>query len=281
MDKPRPIIVIGPERSGTSVVADMICRWGAYPGEPERQRTADENNPNGYFEYLPIWEFLEELGTNWWDENFQVEVKGKASDSEHRKRAIEMVLEMEAARKPWIWKDPALSFFLPFWKQIWVNPIYVVTMRNPLDVALSWQKFATPSEHGGMLPNTSTNLLRWHYIMSLILENTEDIGAKIFISFERLMQEPEEEARRLGDFLGIDCGCWEPNGHIYSSMSEAVHPELRRHWNSTPFEEVTEATPELKNLYSFSVMKIENPDEPFTSSEFPMQPGWRDRVAAG
>jgi hypothetical protein len=54
MKKLRPIIVIGPERSGTSVVADMICRWGAYPGEPGKQREADERNPRGYFEYLPI-----------------------------------------------------------------------------------------------------------------------------------------------------------------------------------------------------------------------------------
>ena len=29
----RPIIVLGPERSGTSLVASMIDEWGAYAGE--------------------------------------------------------------------------------------------------------------------------------------------------------------------------------------------------------------------------------------------------------
>ena len=89
----RPIIVIGPERSGTSVIAEMICRWGAYPGEPDKQREPDEQNPSGYFEYLPIWEFLTDLGTDWWDEDFQTEVGDKAFISEHRARATEMISE--------------------------------------------------------------------------------------------------------------------------------------------------------------------------------------------
>jgi len=31
-----PIIVLGVERSGTSVVAEMIHRWGAYAGDQEK-----------------------------------------------------------------------------------------------------------------------------------------------------------------------------------------------------------------------------------------------------
>ena len=36
-----PIIVVGAERSGTSVVAEMVYRWGAYAGPSEKLHKAD------------------------------------------------------------------------------------------------------------------------------------------------------------------------------------------------------------------------------------------------
>jgi hypothetical protein len=209
-----------------------------------------------------------------------VEVKEKASVPEHRRKATEMIAEMEKAGRPWVWKDPALSFFLPFWKQIWISPVYVVTIRNPLDAALSWSQFTEPSGAQDSATSISKNLLRWHYIMSIILENTEDIQSKIFVSFEDLLNDPERETRRLGTFLGFECGEGEPNRQIFFDMAAAVHPALRRNANPTPFDEVPSASPELKELYRFAVARIENPFVSFQSSDYPLHPGWRDCVTA-
>ena len=52
------IIVLGVERSGTSVVAEMIHRWGAYAGDQEKLHKADVHAPRGYWEYLPVWDLL-------------------------------------------------------------------------------------------------------------------------------------------------------------------------------------------------------------------------------
>ena len=68
-----PIIVLGVERSGTSVVAEMVHRWGAYAGTPEMLHEADAHAPRGYWEFLPLWDLLVELGgdfasgATWWD----------------------------------------------------------------------------------------------------------------------------------------------------------------------------------------------------------------------
>lgn len=59
---PHPIIVLGAERSGTSVLAEMIHRWGAYAGAPDHTRLGDPQNPRGYWEYEPIWRMLVEIG---------------------------------------------------------------------------------------------------------------------------------------------------------------------------------------------------------------------------
>ena len=57
-----PIIVLGVERSGTSVVAEMVHRWGAYAGASETLHEADAHAPRGYWEFLPLWDLLAELG---------------------------------------------------------------------------------------------------------------------------------------------------------------------------------------------------------------------------
>ena len=96
---PRPIIVLGPERSGTSLITEMIVRWGAYPGENEYVRGSDQHNQNGYWEYTPIWDFLAEMGVDWWDEGFQEGLAHKAQVPELRGEAAAMVARME---KYWI-----------------------------------------------------------------------------------------------------------------------------------------------------------------------------------
>ena len=270
----RPIIVIGPERSGTSVAAEMILTWGAYPGEPESLRKADVQNPRGYFEYLPIWDFLSDLGVNWWDPGFQERLSEKASDPHHRQSAAELVAQMEKGGRSWVWKDPALSFFLPFWNRIWKDPIYVVCVRNPSDTARSWAKFTLPSDARDKDPFIQANLLRWHYIMLLILSNTEDVESKIFLSYEKLMKDPADETRKLAMFLNAECGMIDSGSLSASAMAGAVDPQL---WHNR-----SGATPEanlhLKNLYDFVAGKTVIPSEPFRPEDFPLPPKWRETV---
>ena len=108
----RPMIVLGAERSGTSVVAEMIHRWGAFAGESEMLTQADERNPQGYWEHKPIWDFLVELGdfakgVSWWDRSFQERAAEKLLIPQYRDRALELVAGMEEEGGPWVWKDPA------------------------------------------------------------------------------------------------------------------------------------------------------------------------------
>lgn len=58
----RPVIVLGAERSGTSACAEMVHAWGAHAGDPGDLPAADELNPRGRWEYLPLWDLLAEIG---------------------------------------------------------------------------------------------------------------------------------------------------------------------------------------------------------------------------
>ena len=57
-----PIIVLGVERSGTSVVAEMVHRWGAYAVRQKSCTVPMSMPPRGYWEFLPLWDLLAELG---------------------------------------------------------------------------------------------------------------------------------------------------------------------------------------------------------------------------
>jgi hypothetical protein len=270
-----PIIVLGVERSGTSVVAEMVHRWGAYAGPPEKLHSADVHAPRGYWEFLPLWDLLAELGdfdagATWWDRDFQHRIAKKAADPASRKKAVDLMAEMHKGG-PWFWKDPALSHFLPFWKQIWGDAVYIITVRNPRDTAVSWQKFIMPSNVKVRISFVAMNLLRWQHMITLILQHMEDAQHRLFFGYEDIMRNPRVQAERLAEFLNSKFG---NRISPIQAMVDAVDPRLWRNDCRMPFDQVPEATESQKALYSFVRRKIKNPLEPFEIEKYPLPPGY-------
>ncbi len=276
----RPIIVLGPERSGTSLITEMIVRWGAYPGADEYVRGPDQHNQNGYWEYTPVWDALAAMGVDWWDEGFQEQLAAKAQVPEFGDRARTMIAEMERPGRPWVWKDPALSFFLPFWQQFWRDPVYVVAVRHPLDTARSWERFILPPGAVGKVDLVGNNLLRWQYIVALVLTHTEQCVAKVFVSYEEILAGPDKQAARLAATLDEFCGR-STGEQTRRHMAGAVEPGLQHQCTAVPFSEATGATHEQKRLYGELLRKVRDPDARVRVEEEPMPQGWREVVKAG
>ena len=270
-----PIIVLGVERSGTSVVAEMVHKWGAYAGPLEKLHKADAHAPRGYWEYEPLWDLLAELGDfdaggTWWDSNFQRRMAEKAADPVYKQKATALMAEMHKG-DPWFWKDPALSHFLPFWKQIWGDAVYIITVRNPFDTAVSWQKFIMPPNVGTRVSFIAMNLLRWQHMMTLILQHTEDAQHRLFLGYEDIIHSPRVQAEKLTAFLDSIFGKRSPR---IQAMMDVVEPRLWRNDCETLFEQASEATPEQKALYAFAKQKINNSSEPFDAAKYPLPPGY-------
>ena len=273
--KSHPIIVLGVERSGTSVVAEMLHKWGAYAGPLEKLHKADTHAPRGYWEYEPLWDLLAELGDfdaggTWWDSNFQRRMSEKAADPVYKQKATELMAGMYQG-DPWFWKDPALSHFLPFWKQIWGDAVYIITVRNPLDTAASWQKFIMPPNVETRISFIPMNLLRWQHMMVLILQHTEDVQHRLFLGYEDIICDPRRQAEKLVDFLDARFG---ERGSRIQAMVDVVEPKLWRNDCGVSFEQSSEATPEQKALYTFVRQKIDNTFEGFDVAKYPLPPGY-------
>ena len=268
------IIVLGAERSGTSVVAEMIHRWGAFAGSSDKLPPPDEHNPHGRWEYMPLWDLLTEIGgfktgISWWDADFDDRVAAKVDDALIRQRAAALIADM--GRGPWVWKDPALCHFLPFWTAVWGDVSYVICVRHPADVARSWQQMAAP----GVPELLRCNLLRWQHMMLSVLAQTESAKRKLFVSYEALMRQPLKQARRLQRFLdGAPSSVSDPT---VQKMAEAVDPDLWRNRCERSLASFDEATPAQLALYDFLLTKVSDPNAPMLS-DYPMPDLWRSYV---
>jgi hypothetical protein len=278
------IIILGMPRSGTSLVAHMVQTWGAYGGANDDFRAADTWNPKGYWEYGPLRRFNKELlasiGTN---ERVPPDddrpLKQKASEPEYRARALQLIATMQAGGAAWFWKDPLLSIALPFWNKIWKDAVFIIPVRDPYDSALSQQKMFE-QKAGKRLPLASfplsAVLLYWQCYMLSALRNTESSRRKIFVEYEKLIQAPLKESRRLCRFLDAQFNTQPRDEQTTAAMASVVDPNLRRNRGSRPFASLPLATPEQKKLYRFLRGKVASPFEPFRPADFALYPGWKD-----
>jgi hypothetical protein len=146
------VVVLGMHRSGTSLLARAISLLGVSFGS--RLIQADANNRGGYYEHEGIvglhkrlltaldrgW--VEPKGTldlpaHWWTRE---EVQGIVVELRET-----MAAEMAAADPdPFGFKDPRATRVLPLWRQIFrelhVEPIWFLSVRNPAAVAASIEK---------------------------------------------------------------------------------------------------------------------------------------------
>ena len=80
----RPIFVLGVDRSGTSMVSELVHRWGAYAGDMSLHGEANEGNPRGYWEYQPMQELLGDVSSSTalteWSPDFPAMIRRRASE---------------------------------------------------------------------------------------------------------------------------------------------------------------------------------------------------------
>jgi hypothetical protein len=273
----RPIVILGAERSGTSVCAEMVLTWGAYMGEPAELPSPDHLNPHGPFEWLPLWDFLAELGefesgASWWEHGFQERVAAQASIPSLASGADTLIARMESAGRPWAWKDPALCHFLRFWTKFWVRPVFIVMVRDPIDLALSWNRFRMSG--GGGETSLRCNLSRWQHMMLSVLQALDTSAAKQFVEYEQLTENPLQQAPRLAGFLDEHCDA-NTAADVVAKMAAVVDPALRR--NRVGHKHRDEMTAAQSALYQFLRAKVGRPDLPFQEA-YPNRKGWRGEV---
>lgn len=268
-----PILIFGMDRSGTSLVGNLVSRWGAYGGKT-LMTLGDTHNPRGYYENVELADFVaDHLG-----EVFQPDyeqVLAEKTNSPVVRRAFErFVGKMRATQKVWFVKEPLLGVMLPFFRSFFDDPVCVITVRNPYESALSWQKFVMPKNSEYQI--LSANLLRWQYLISSTLRNVQG-RRKVFLSFEALHEDPESSVRKLAAFLDA-CYGRRSDEAVISHMLAAVDKKLYRNKSETDFLEYPGASEDQKKLYGILRGALDNPDKPIDLGGLTLPLGWSEYV---
>jgi hypothetical protein len=201
-------------------------------------------------------------------------VAAKAQDRRLRAAAEAMVARMEQPGRPWVWKDPALCHLLPFWRQIWREPVYVIAVRNPVDVARSWQQFARGNDHRPT--SVRCNLLRWQYMATQALTEPGDTADRLFVEYEQLARDPQGQATRLARFLDCRCGGMASQA-VIAQMAAACD---RARWrNRDGYEHpADQLAPGQAGLYAILRRKVADAGDPVQPPAMPQR--WRVIVTA-
>jgi hypothetical protein len=164
------IIVSGLPRSGTSMMMKMLDAAGI-PIMTDAVRTADIDNPKGYFEYERVKDLEKETDRSW------------VRDA--RGKALKVI--------SWLLKD------LPD-----DNDYKIVFMRRDIDEVLASQNkmLAHRGEDNTTDDETMAEAYRNHLASVRIMARKKPNWTMIEIRYDEAIRDPEGVARKVNEFLG-------------------------------------------------------------------------------
>jgi hypothetical protein len=181
------LVVAGMHRSGTSAMARLLSLSGATL--PERVMDPGPDNPLGYWEPWEMValddEILEAVDSRW-DNVFAVKDNDRAWAARGRflDKAKDFLTHNFGDQDLLVMKDPRSSILARFWRQalneIAVDPVYVILVRHPLEVAESLlARNGSPREK---------SLLLWTSYMVAVERDTRD-APRVFVTYSDMLND--------------------------------------------------------------------------------------------
>lgn len=269
------IMVLGSFRSGTSSLAAALVNLGVYFGEENALYGANEHNPAGHYELIPLQmlhnDAFDAFGMKYYSggilpDNWQ-ELPGTDILLLSIKRTINQHFR---GRSLFGWKDPSGSALVPLYKEaLRDEPIdlrYAICVRHPLSVIASMRKRSgTPEKRSpGNRPEDHSRIdVRmmgvWVYYTLASLRDTVGQRKQIFC-YERFMDNPAQYLKRLEALVGVEAS---------DKQAESVLASIRPQWSHTRFEaEDLEGWPEIVRQTFALCMRADEDTEGFSKGQF-------------
>ncbi|WP_337098195.1 glycosyltransferase [Paenibacillus sp. YIM B09110] len=238
------VFVLGMHRSGTSMLMRILNILGVYLGREEDVMFYGEDNPEGFWEHSKIVsihdEIMNQLNRKWdsvtplpdkWTELPEI--------IEYKKQLVNIVKTEFTDAPLWGMKDPRVCILLPLWLEIFeilnIEAKFIVSIRNPLDVANSLQ------HRNGM--NLQKGIALWHYYTINIMEHTKSFN-RLVVGYDSLIEETIDKTKYIAQFLNIQI-----DQEKLESVQSSIKSNLR-HSKSTDNELLLYTSPQVVELYN-------------------------------
>lgn len=257
------IITLGIHRSGTSMTSSLVQRWAQYSGAACKDKIIDPLNPKGYFESTEVQSTLIDAASyliqskniSGWSHSFNQHLNSLIVKNTRFANALEhQFKKLRDVGVPWCSKSPMFCITVPLWEHFVEDPVLIITVRNPYDTARSLLNLKGKKQtQGGIV----SNLLIWQHYLAKALQDTSKSKRRFFVSYEKIIEDPELQITKLSDFLKQEFPNISNQEGALKEMLEIVEPRLHRNVSKTNFDECSEATETQKELYAL-LQKIAN-----------------------
>ncbi len=189
-------------------------------GEHSELKNAQAQNSKGFFERYDVRNICDTLlfsaGADWWRISEFDDQAIPADELEQRRNEFASIVSALDAHGTWVVKEPRLCLLLKVLLPVISDPVCILALRHPMEVAVSLQV------RNGL--SILQGLALWEAYTRAALRVSEALP-RIFVSYERLVAEPLVEASRMVEELsgfGVN-GLSVPN-----SVVDFIAPELHR-----------------------------------------------------
>lgn len=217
------IIVLGMHRSGTSAMAGICAKLGAYAGENllagsvENERGFWENN-----DIIAAHDTMFERQNSAWDSPQLLEHSPDFSP-------VSSIVDGIFGDYPlWLIKDPRMCRFMPQWLALLaqknVSPHIIIMVRSPASVAASLVKRDGFSEE--------KSLTLWLLHMLEAERNTRSAN-RIFIDYDDLLEQSERVFNKVSSALSLGWDYTQNQAAIKSFLTKTLRHEQQQKVNSS------------------------------------------------
>jgi hypothetical protein len=203
MKSRRVVVVVGPGRSGTSVMTRALKVLGVDLGDNLMPCKAGVND-KGFWEDQDIYslnlDMCKELKYDWRKLTpVPFNLLESTKYDELKLRAINVLnIKLKATHLFGI-KDPQLTRLLPFWQDVFdkmeIQESYVIACRNPMSVARSLSKYTGVS--------LEVAYLLWFEYTVASLTHTAS-ASRVVVDYDLIMRNPAEQLYRISHVLNLE-----------------------------------------------------------------------------
>lgn len=248
INKKDVLVVAGMHRSGTSAIARILSLAGGRL--PDKIMAPGPDNPLGF------WEPYEMVGLNdailasvnsRWDDIFGHRAASLAKDhgKEFAEQARRFLKENFAEIDLAILKDPRTSLVIPFWEEVLRaeggEPVYVIMVRHPLEVAQSIAARSGAPE--------ASSVLVWAAYMLAVERDTRS-ARRVFVDYGGLLSDWRAVLKRIEASLHRPLP--ERSSRTDAEIDGFLSGALRHHdADGADLKDRTDLWPKLASVYQW------------------------------
>lgn len=246
-------------RSGTSATTGALRCLGVQLGTRLYEGHADINT-KGYFEHSEIADANEEalwtLGSSWDDIVLKEAGWWRCDELRRYRRKILKCIQRDFSRSPlWAVKDPRVCRMLPWWLDILseagVEPRFLVMVRP---AAAVYQSLA---RRDGFSRDKAYLLWTLHYLEA---ERWSRGYPRTFLAFDRFLQDPTGEVRRVARELGLTFPT--PPDAARECLKGFLSQDLRHHADTVEAKEDSSELLALTVDLELALIRVANGEVP-------------------